>query len=104
MEKSCGICKLIQDLQGNLAPFLIKEMETGYAMISRYQYYKGYTLFLCKYHKTELHLLKPEIKKMFLEEMATVAESVYKAVKPAKLNYELLGNTEAHLHWHLIPR
>ena len=23
---------------------------------------------------------------------------------PRKLNYELLGNQEAHMHWHLYPR
>lgn len=29
---------------------------------------------------------------------------VYRAFKPRKLNYELLGNTDEHLHWHLFPR
>jgi diadenosine tetraphosphate (Ap4A) HIT family hydrolase len=36
--------------------------------------------------------------------MALVAEAMFRAFRPAKLNYELLGNTEPHLHWHLIPR
>jgi len=36
--------------------------------------------------------------------MSQVAKAVYKAFKPDKLNYELLGNTDAHLHWHLFPR
>ena len=26
------------------------------------------------------------------------------AFRPRKLNYELLGNSVPHLHWHLIPR
>jgi len=33
-----------------------------------------------------------------------LAEAVYKAFLPRKLNYELLGNSEAHLHWHIFPR
>ncbi len=33
-----------------------------------------------------------------------VAEAVFRAFGPRKLNYELLGNSVSHLHWHLIPR
>jgi diadenosine tetraphosphate (Ap4A) HIT family hydrolase len=36
--------------------------------------------------------------------MSTVAEAVFNAFKPKKLNYELLGNGEPHLHWHIFPR
>lgn len=36
--------------------------------------------------------------------MSIVAEAVFRAFKPAKLNYELLGNTDSHLHWHIFPR
>lgn len=36
--------------------------------------------------------------------MSEVAEAVFIAFKPEKLNYELLGNTEKHLHWHIFPR
>ncbi len=36
--------------------------------------------------------------------MAFVAEAVFRAFEPRKLNYELLGNSVTHLHWHLVPR
>lgn len=36
--------------------------------------------------------------------MSKVAEAVYNAFIPDKLNYELLGNGDAHIHWHLFPR
>jgi diadenosine tetraphosphate (Ap4A) HIT family hydrolase len=42
--------------------------------------------------------------KKFLVEMAHVASAVYNAFKPHKLNYEMLGNGEPHLHWHIFPR
>ena len=45
----------------------------------------------------------PERKK-FLEEMSIVAEAVSKAFGAEKMNYELLGMGDAHLHWHLYPR
>ena len=40
----------------------------------------------------------------FLEEMSMVAEAVSKAFGAEKMNYELLGNGDTHLHWHLFPR
>lgn len=36
--------------------------------------------------------------------MAQVAEAVFRGFTPRKLNYELLGNSVSHLHWHLFPR
>jgi len=40
----------------------------------------------------------------FLEDMAKAAEAVYGAFQPQKLNYELLGNLDSHMHWHIFPR
>ncbi|WP_243633423.1 hypothetical protein [Paenibacillus xerothermodurans] len=37
-------------------------------------------------------------------EMSIVSEAVYNAFKPNKLNYELLGNGDSHMHWHIFPR
>lgn len=39
-----------------------------------------------------------------MEEMSIVAEAVSRAFSAEKMNYELLGNGDTHLHWHLFPR
>ena len=36
--------------------------------------------------------------------MTLVAKAVHTAFGAEKMNYELLGNGETHLHWHLFPR
>lgn len=37
--------------------------------------------------------------------MSLVAEAVYNAFHPDKLNYELLGvGNGVHMHWHIFPR
>jgi len=84
--------------------YFVKELETGYVVIGDHQHFKGYTLFLCREHTTELHFLDKDFKLKYLEEMALVAEAVYHVFKPEKLNYELLGNGDTHLHWHIFPR
>ena len=100
----CYMCSVVSNIQSGKNANLIKEFSTGFAVLFEYQFYKGYTLFISKEHATELHLLKPARKAKFLEEMSVVAEAVFNAFKPAKLNYELLGNAVPHLHWHIIPR
>lgn len=73
-------------------------------VLGDHQFFKGYTLFLSKQHKEELHELSKIERSLFLHEMAVVAESVYTVFAPEKLNYELLGNADRHMHWHLFPR
>ena len=85
-------------------PYFVKELETGYVVVGDHQHFYGYTLFLCKQHCVELFELEPEFKVKYLEEMSLVAEAVAKAFKCEKMNYELLGNGDTHLHWHLFPR
>ena len=104
MSDKCLVCSRITSIQNNTNPYFVTELETGYVVIGDYQYFKGYTLLLCKQHKTELHQLNRSFRLKFLEEMSKVAKAVYIAFEPKKLNYELLGNTDAHLHWHIFPR
>jgi diadenosine tetraphosphate (Ap4A) HIT family hydrolase len=100
----CLICERIEMIKNEKNPYFVKELETGYVVMGDNQHFKGYTLFLCKEHKTELFHLDHEFKIKFLEEMSIVAEAVYKAFNAEKINYELLGNGDTHLHWHLFPR
>ena len=99
----CLICQRILQIKKGKNPYFVKELETGYVVLGDFQFYKGYSFFLSKIHVDELHKLGSSRTK-YLEEMAIVAEAVYKLFKPSKLNYELLGNTDRHLHWHIIPR
>ena len=100
----CLICDRIKMIKNETNPFFVKELETGYVVIGDHQHFKGYTLFLFKEHKTELFQLENSIKMKFLEEMSLVAEAVSSAFDCEKMNYELLGNGDSHLHWHLFPR
>lgn len=103
-QDDCLICDRIDQIKNGSNPYYVNELETGYVVLGDYQFFRGYTLFLCKYHVPELHCLDPELKIKYLSEMAVVAEAVFKGFQPHKLNYELLGNTHPHLHWHLFPR
>lgn len=100
----CLICDRIKMIQRGENPYFVRELETGYVVLGDFQHFKGYTLFLCKQHKTELFHLDRDYKVKFLEEMSVVTEAVSRAFGAEKMNCELLGNGDSHLHWHLFPR
>ena len=103
MSSACELCQRIAGFTPD-NPYLIAELDTGYAVLGDNQFYPGYTVFLARQCASELHELAPDIRNRFLSEMADVAEAVFRAFEPRKLNYELLGNSVAHLHWHIFPR
>ena len=100
----CLICDRINLIKEGNNPYFVKELKTGYVVIGDHQHFRGYTLFLCKEHDTELFHLDAKTRQTYLDEMVLVAEAVSKAFCAEKMNYELLGNGDTHLHWHLFPR
>ena len=100
----CLICDRIEMIGNGTNPYFVRELETGYVVIGDNQYFPGYVLFLCKQHKTELFYLEEDFCRKFLAEMTIVAEAASIAFHADKMNYELLGNEDSHLHWHLFSR
>ncbi len=64
----------------------------------------GYACVLSKRHVVEPYeLSEPEQARYFVDAMAA-AKGLAELLRPAKMNYEIHGNTVAHLHMHLFPR
>ena len=98
------ICERIGQIERGENPYFVCALSTGYVVLGDHQRFQGYTLFLCKRHVTELYQLPWGFRTRFLQEMSLVAEAVAAVYHPEKMNYELLGNGDTHLHWHLFPR
>jgi len=80
------------------------ESRVSVAKLNPDQAFEGYTFLTLKWHEEELYKLVDKDRKRFLEDMSLVANALSKAFKPDKMNYELLGNSMPHIHWHLILR
>ena len=80
------------------------ESRVSVAKLNPDQAFEGYTFLTLKWHEEELYRLADKDRKQFLEDMSLVASALSKAFNPDKMNYELLGNSMPHLHWHLVPR
>ncbi len=82
----------------------IAELDQSYVLLNRDQFFPGYTFVVTKNHVTELFHLDRQMRTALMEEVTLIAASLYNLYKPAKMNYELLGNMVPHMHWHLVPR
>jgi diadenosine tetraphosphate (Ap4A) HIT family hydrolase len=85
-------------------PWAVARLRTGVVRLNPTQYHRGATFFVATSCVVELHDLDRETRALHLEEMAQVAEAVFRWVRPRKMNYEALGNSVPHLHWWLTPR
>jgi diadenosine tetraphosphate (Ap4A) HIT family hydrolase len=101
---ACLICERIQLIREGKNPYFVAELETGYVVLGDHQHFHGYTLFLCKEHYSELFHMPNAFADKHLQEMVLVSQAVYEAFHPEKMNYEVLGNGDSHIHWHLFPR
>jgi diadenosine tetraphosphate (Ap4A) HIT family hydrolase len=86
------------------ADLCIAELEYSFATLNRDQFFPGYTLVFTREHVTELFHLEPAVRQGVMEEVTRVAAALDRVYRPAKMNYELLGNMVPHMHWHLVPR
>jgi diadenosine tetraphosphate (Ap4A) HIT family hydrolase len=82
----------------------IGELKSCYVILGDQQFYRGYCVLFAKLHATELYLMPADTARLLSDEMRLVAEAIATVVKPWKMNYECLGNSEPHVHWHLLPR
>jgi diadenosine tetraphosphate (Ap4A) HIT family hydrolase len=55
-------------------------------------------------HASELFDLDAPVRRAFADDVSAAARAIKLAVHAFKMNYEILGNSDPHLHCHLIPR
>ena len=65
--------------------------------------FPGRCVLTLREHATELFEVSPRARQAYMEDMCRAAQAIKSAVKAFKLNYEILGNADAHLHCHPLP-
>ena len=66
--------------------------------------FPGRCVVVLHQHATELFDLSPSVRHAFADDVSTAALAIMLAVNAFKMNYEILGNADPHVHCHLIPR
>ncbi|HZC07999.1 MAG TPA: hypothetical protein VE338_20350 [Ktedonobacterales bacterium] len=85
-------------------PLVIARMRSGFAVIGDYQFMPGYCVLLASPQVDHLSDLALPERATFLADMSLLGEAIMRVTQPRRMNYEILGNTDAYLHAHVWPR
>jgi len=104
-KPECDLCQIVEPNRRRKEPLWIADLKVSTAFLSENQICPGYTyLVYNKGHATELFQLATQERQNIMEDITKIAKAIFDAFHPKKMNYELLGNIDPHLHWHIIPR
>ena len=96
-------CELCERVAGD-DDFLIADLDACRAYFHQDQSFPGWVMVVLRWHATELYELSTLERARLIEDVNRMAQALARVYQPVKMNYELLGNQVAHIHWHLIPR
>lgn len=85
-------------------PAVIRQMPSGWAVLGDTQFFAGYSLLLPDPVVDNLTDLGDAERASFLSDMALIGEALHACTDTYRVNYEILGNSEAALHAHVFPR
>ncbi len=83
----------------------IAELRISTLFLYREQRFRGYCILsFSAWDATNLEALPDLEYQQFMQDLRTAAVAIRSALQPDHMNYELLGNSYPHLHWHIVPR
>lgn len=87
-------------------PTVIARMRSGFAVIGDTQFLPGYCVLLAVPQVEQLNDLPISQRRDFLLDMSLLGDAISRACipTPRRINYSILGNTDAFLHAHVFPR
>jgi len=90
--------------QNGTNPMVMATLPGGYAVMGDTQFLPGYSVILPKHFVTSLNELSLTERVAFLRDMSLLGDAVQAATGAVRINYDILGNTDAFLHAHVFPR
>jgi diadenosine tetraphosphate (Ap4A) HIT family hydrolase len=85
-------------------PTVLARMKSGFVVIGDPQFLPGYCILLAYPIVNSLNNLSMEQRKDFLLDMSLLGDAISDVCSPIRINYDILGNTDAFLHAHVFPR
>ena len=98
------IHKRVESARLGLNPHVICPVLSGWAVLGDHQFFRGYCLLLPDPVVPGLNDLSRGDRAQFLLDMSLIGDALLANTDAHRINYEILGNTEAALHAHIFPR
>jgi len=85
-------------------PTAMCRMDSGWAVLSDVQLMRGYCILLSDPVVPSLNDMPLAERVTFLRDMTIIGDAILEVTGAARINYEILGNSEKALHAHIVPR
>jgi diadenosine tetraphosphate (Ap4A) HIT family hydrolase len=85
-------------------PTVICRVKSGWIVLGDVQFLPGYSLLLPDPVVADLNSLTLTQRIDFLQDMTILGDALLAVTGASRINYEILGNSEAALHAHVFPR
>jgi diadenosine tetraphosphate (Ap4A) HIT family hydrolase len=94
----------VEAARAGINPTVICRMPSGWAVMCDVQFLRGYALLLADPVVADLNALNERQRVAYLLDMARLGDALLEVTGAYRINYEILGNLDAALHTHIIPR
>jgi diadenosine tetraphosphate (Ap4A) HIT family hydrolase len=85
-------------------PAVICRVPSGWAVMCDAQFLHGYTILLADPVVASINDLDQGKRSEYLRDMVLIGDALLEVTNAFRINYGILGNTDAYLHTHIIPR
>ncbi|MGE5606217.1 MAG: HIT family protein [Bacteroidota bacterium] len=102
MENNCFYCAKDQRLQDLMIE--VRQLDTATLYLFKEQTYRGRCVVAYNRHVRHLTELSELEVAAFWKDVTRVAKALEKAFHPDKINYGIYGDTNPHLHCHVVPK
>jgi diadenosine tetraphosphate (Ap4A) HIT family hydrolase len=104
LSSSTAIHRFVESARRGELARSISRVRSGWVVLGDPQILRGYCLLLPDPVVSSLNHLLGEARRVFLDDMVSIGDTLLEVTGAARINYEILGNLEPALHAHIIPR
>ncbi len=94
----------VEQARAGANPTVITRVPSGWVVLGDVQFLRGYSLLLADPVVPDINALGGEERARFLLDMTILGDALLEVTGAYRINYEILGNTDAALHAHVFPR
>jgi diadenosine tetraphosphate (Ap4A) HIT family hydrolase len=94
----------VEEARAGTNPAVICRVTSGWVVLGDVQFLRGYSLLLADPVAADINALDATRRGRFLQDMVILGDALLEVTGAYRINYEILGNTEAALHAHVFPR
>ncbi|MEM6458700.1 MAG: hypothetical protein AAF710_04845 [Planctomycetota bacterium] len=94
----------VRQAQSGDNPKVIARTASGWVVIGDTQFLRGYSLLLPDPVVGSINDMDEATRARYALDMVGLGDALLQVTGARRINYEILGNTEAALHTHLFPR